>query len=124
MTAGNLVSYISYGIEAVGVLIIVTGFLLASVRAVFRLSEEGTFQNYRRQLGRAMMLGLEFLVAGDIIHTVIVEHTPADIMALGLIVLIRTVLVFTIHLEVEGRWPWQSADQSAANPEPMASDTQ
>ncbi len=54
-----------------------------------------------------MMVGLEFLVAGDIIRTIIVAHTLTDIGGLGLLVLIRTVLVFTIHLEVEGRWPWQ-----------------
>jgi len=54
-----------------------------------------------------MMLGLEFLVAGDIIRTVVVAHSITDVASLGLLVLIRTVLVFTIHLEVEGCWPWQ-----------------
>ncbi len=58
-------------------------------------------------MGRAMLIGLEFLVAGDIIRTVIVDHTLEDIAGLGLIVIIRTILVFTIHLELEGRWPWQ-----------------
>ncbi len=54
-----------------------------------------------------MLLGLEFLVAGDIIRTVVVANSISDVASLGLIVLIRTVLVFTIHLELEGRWPWQ-----------------
>jgi len=54
-----------------------------------------------------MLIGLEFLVAGDIIRTVIVDHTLEDIAGLGLIVIIWTILVFTIHLELEGRWPWQ-----------------
>jgi uncharacterized membrane protein len=54
-----------------------------------------------------MLLGLDFLVAGDIIRTVTVTHSITGVLSLGLIVLIRTLLVFTIHLEVEGRWPWQ-----------------
>ena len=52
-------------------------------------------------------MGLEFLVAGDIIRTVVVSHTLTDISSLGLLVLIRTVLVFTMHLELHGHWPWQ-----------------
>ena len=52
---------------------------------------------------------MEFLVAGDIIRTVVIAHSLAEVASLGMIVLIRTVLVFTIHLEVEGRWPWQPA---------------
>ena len=59
------------------------------------------------------MLGLEFLIAGDIIRTVVVAHSLADILSLGLLVLIRTVLVFTIHLELEGRWPWQPATEKS-----------
>ena len=89
---------------------IVIGALWASLKVVTRFlaSERATiYDDYRRALGRSMMLGLEFLVAGDIIRTVIVAHTVEDIFGLGLIVIIRTVLVFTIHLEVEGRWPWQ-----------------
>jgi uncharacterized membrane protein len=60
-----------------------------------------------------MMLGLEFLVAGDIIRTVLVAHSISDLLSLGLLVLIRTVLVFTIHLETEGHWPWQPAPEKA-----------
>ena len=56
-----------------------------------------------------MLLGLNFLVAGDIIRTVIVSHSISNVASLGLIVLIRTFLVFTIHLEVEGQWPWQKS---------------
>jgi uncharacterized membrane protein len=55
-----------------------------------------------------MLLGLDFLVAGDIIRTVTVARSISGVASLGLIVLIRTLLVFTIHLEVEGRWPWQT----------------
>ena len=102
-------------VEIVGVIAIVIGALWASLKAVksYLTADRATiYQDYRRGLGRCMMLGLEFLVAGGIIRTVIVAHTLEDIFGLGLIVIIRTVLVFTIHLEVEGRWPWQP--QSAA----------
>lgn len=108
----NVVSIVGYGIEATGVLIIFAGFLIASLTIIKRyLARDGgeLYQPYRRSLAKSMMLGLEFLVAGDIVRTVVIEHTIEDVFALGLVVLIRTVLVFTIHLEVEGRWPWQNA---------------
>jgi len=98
------------GVEVFGVIIIIFGALWASLKVVIGyLAGDRTaiYHDYRRKLGRSMMLGLEFLVAGDIIRTVIVAHTLDDIIGLGLIVIIRTVLIFTIHLEVEGRWPWQ-----------------
>ena len=102
------VSVIGYAIEAAGVAIVLFGFIIASYRILTgkQGAEEDRFVNYRRELGQSMMLGLEFLVAGDIIRTVVVDHSMQSILALGLIVLIRTVLVFTIHLEVHGRWPW------------------
>ena len=98
------------GVEVVGVIVIIVGALWASLKSVIAYlagARAELFHDYRRRLGRSMMLGLEFLVAGDIIRTVIVAHTLEDIIGLGLIVIIRTVLIFTIHLEVEGRWPWQ-----------------
>ena len=103
------------GVEVFGVIVIIIGALWASLKVVIRYlagDRAEIYHGYRRGLGRSMMLGLEFLVAGDIIRTVIVAHTLDDIIGLGLIVVIRTVLIFTIHLEVEGRWPWQP--QSAA----------
>ena len=73
----------------------------------FRHSDTASFHEFRQDIGRAMLIGLEFLVAGDIIRTVVVAHTLEDVASLGLLVLIRTVVVFTIHVELEGRWPWQ-----------------
>jgi uncharacterized membrane protein len=60
-------------------------------------------------VGRAILLGLEFLIAGDIIRSVVVDPTLLNILTLGLIVLIRTFLSMTLQLEVEGSWPWQRA---------------
>ena len=112
----EIVTMIGIGIESAGVLVIVTGFLFATVSAAkgyFSDDRADLYVRYRRQMGRSMMLGLEFLVAGDIVRTVVVAHSVQDVLALGLLVIIRTILVFTIHLEVEGRWPWQGPTQSA-----------
>ena len=105
----DIISVTGYALEAVGVVIIVIVAIAASVRGIRRMrADEGVVAlEFRKDIGRAMLLGLDFLVAGDIIRTVIVANSLVDILGLGLVVLIRTVLVLTIHLEVEGRWPWQ-----------------
>ena len=112
----DIIGVTGYALEAVGVAIIVIGAIAATVRCVRRFRDVGQnlMPEFRKDFGRAMILGLEFLVAGDIIRTVIVAHSLTDILGLGLVVLIRTVLVFTIHLEVEGHWPWQSRNASIA----------
>ena len=110
----QLIGYVGYALEVVGVAIIVAGAVAALSRYGYRhiLSRGGKpFDEFRQWMGRAMIAGLEFLVAGDIIRTVVVDHTIEDVLGLGLIVVIRTVLVFTIHLEVEGHWPWHKSGQ-------------
>jgi len=114
----ELVSIAGYAIEASGVLVVMLGSLLASYRFMrsYRALPEGVaYTSYRRQLGRSIILGLEFLIAGDIIRTVVVDNTIESIVMLGLIVLIRTFLSMTLHLEVEGRWPWQTEKRAASN---------
>ena len=99
-------------VESAGVLVIVAGAIGATFVAAHRYlrrQREDLLQWFRKQLSRAMMLGLDFMIAGDIIRTVIIDHAITDLVSLGLLVVIRTILVFTIHLEVEGRWPWQSS---------------
>jgi uncharacterized membrane protein len=115
----ELISITGYAVETVGVVIIIVGSIRASIRAAGQLSRESKvdlYRKYRREIGQAMLLGLEFLVAGDIIRTVVVANSIADVASLGLVVLIRTVLVFTIHLEVEGRWPWQPSPALSTEP--------
>jgi uncharacterized membrane protein len=96
-------------VDVVGVSIIVLGALGASVVAVRRLWQRGqpTYRLYRQQLGRSILLGLEFLVAADIIRTVAVSPTFTNVGVLGVVVLIRTFLSFSLELEITGRWPWQ-----------------
>ncbi|MEW5838870.1 MAG: DUF1622 domain-containing protein [Pseudomonadota bacterium] len=111
MSFENIVSIAGYAIEASGVLVVIIGSIMASyafVRSYRSLPDGMAYTTYRRQLGRSIILGLEFLIAGDIIRTVVVDNTVESIAMLGLIVLIRTFLSVTLHLEVEGRWPWQS----------------
>ena len=110
----ELISIAGYAIEAVGVLVIVVGSCIATVGFIraFRDQPEGVaYRTYRRQLGRSIILGLEFLIAGDIVRTVVVADTLENIATLGLIILIRSFLSVTLHLEVEGQWPWQTGRQ-------------
>ncbi|MDT3441993.1 MULTISPECIES: DUF1622 domain-containing protein [unclassified Pseudofrankia] len=100
------------GVEAAGVAVIVMGTLAATILAAFRLrpGEQSTYRSYRENLGRSILLGLEFLVAADIIRTVAIAPTFTSLGVLGVIVLIRTFLSFAIELEVTGRWPWQKRE--------------
>lgn len=105
----EFIGTVSYAIEAAGVLVIVVGCVIATVRAISRgkISSESAYQDYRRDIARSIILGLEFLIAGDIIRTVIVSETLANVAVLALIIVMRTFLAFTLHLEIEGSWPWQ-----------------
>lgn len=97
-------------IEVGGIAIIVLGLLGASIAVVWQVmkgrSGSEAFSLYRSNLGRAILLGLEFLVAADIISTVAIEPTLQSLLILGGIVLIRTFLSFSLEVEIEGRWPW------------------
>jgi uncharacterized membrane protein len=110
-------------IDAVGVAVIAGGALLAVFLTIGRIRRDdgGAYDFFRRRLGRAILLGLEFLVAADIIRTVAVTPTGESVAVLGGIVLIRTFLSFSLEMEVTGAWPWQqrsaaAADKSAARP--------
>ena len=96
-------------VDGVGVLIVVGGALLATVRlAILRTHGTGSYyMTYRQDVGRAILLGLEFLIAGDLIRTVVVAPTMQNVAVLGLIVLIRTFLSLSLQLEIEGRLPWR-----------------
>jgi uncharacterized membrane protein len=97
-------------VELIGVLIIVFGFIYAFFSTILlkRKKSEDRLGNFRTVIKKNMLLGLDFLVAGDIIRTVTVDPSLSGVASLGFLVLIRTTLVFTIHLEIEGHWPWQT----------------
>ena len=96
-------------VDAAGVSVIIIGAIMATVRFLLRKPDGmiSRYRRYRQDIGRAILLSLEFLVAGDIIRTVVVDPTLDNVMVLGVIVLIRTFLSMALQLEVEGRWPWQ-----------------
>jgi uncharacterized membrane protein len=104
---------IARGVEILGILTLVLGLAAALVRAGLALlggrgAEEG-YRIVRTVFGRSILLGLEFLVAADIIRTVAVEPSLQNVAVLGVIVLIRTFLSFSLGVEIDGRWPWQRA---------------
>lgn len=106
----EIISIAGYSIEAIGIFVVLIGSAISTAAFVgtYRKFPEGVaYGTYRRQLGRSIILGLEFLIAGDIIRTVVVADTLENVAVLGLIILIRSFLSVTLHLEVEGRWPWQ-----------------
>ncbi len=107
--------WIGTGIEAAGVGVIALGTLITGVSCALRMRRIGAGKAYaelRVGWARSILLGLELLVAGDIIRTVVVQPTFERIALLGLVVLIRTFLSFTLELEVTGHWPWQRTDRA------------
>jgi len=99
-------------VEMLGVGTITVTALYALLRAAILLRKRETegeiFQQLRQLLGRGVLLGLEFLIAADIIYTVAVELTFETIGVLASVVLVRTFLSFTLEVELQGRWPWQA----------------
>ena len=98
--------------EVLGVAVIVGGFVVALVRAIIVTRRDGYRRGYeemRATFGRSVLLGLEILVAADIIRTVAVEPTIDNLLVLGLLVLIRTFLSWSLEVEIDGRWPWKRA---------------
>ncbi|MEO5901385.1 MAG: DUF1622 domain-containing protein [Ilumatobacteraceae bacterium] len=93
-------------IDAVGVAAIVLGAAASFVGVALRRAEGDPYRRFRRQLGRSILLGLELLVAADIIRTVAVKPTLERIAVLAGIVAIRTFLSFSLELEITGSWPW------------------
>ena len=100
-------------IDAIGVAVIAIGTLISAAGAVarWRRNTGDVYRVFRQQLGRSILLGLEFLVAADIIRTVAVTPDARSVAVLAGIVLIRTFLSFSLELEVTGYWPWQKNRQ-------------
>lgn len=98
-------------VDVAGVAAIVLGVIAASLIAAHALlrrrRDQDIYHRYRQRLGRSILLGLELLVAADIIRTVAITPTFESVGVLGMIVLIRTFLSFSLELEITGRWPWQ-----------------
>jgi uncharacterized membrane protein len=103
-------------IEAVAVIIIVYALIYGSVRYIVNViqskqTSRERFRQYKHGLGKALLLSLEILVAADVIRTVALEPSLPKILMLGLLVLIRTFLSWSLILEMDGHWPWQPRPQ-------------
>lgn len=110
----EIIDAIGTGVEAAGVVVLLAGAILATLRAANSvLRKKSAYHAYRRDLGRSILLGLELLVAGDIIRTVAVTPTFTSVGVLAVIVLIRTFLSFALEVEITGRWPWQKQPVSS-----------
>jgi len=112
MELGHILEKLTMAVEAAAIAVIILGILIATGIYIFRLlRKQGwieSFESYRRGLGRMLILSLEFLVAADIMRSVLIEEpTFRSIGLLGLLVLIRTFLSWSLEMELDGRWPWQ-----------------
>jgi uncharacterized membrane protein len=121
MSFEEAMASIARGVEVLGIATLVLGLAAALVRAGLAMvggqGGEESYRIIRTVFGRSILLGLEFLVAADIIRTVAVQPSLQNVTVLGLIVLIRTFLSFSLGVEIDGRWPWQRAAlERAASP--------
>lgn len=125
-TFRSVMEWVGLAFDATGVIVIAVGALTAAWRLLVGAPASGTtgIRRFRQEFGGAIVLGLEFLVAGDIIRTVVVAPTLENVAVLAIIVLIRTVLSMALQVEIEGRWPWQrhgsAADGQSPPPLPAA----
>lgn len=112
---GMLMKWITLGIELAGIAIIVLGAVISFLWFIAGLLKKkgdvNCYHEFRANLGRSILLGLEFLVAADIISTVAIEPTLNSVAVLGVVVLIRTFLSFALEIEIEGSLPWRRAEK-------------
>ncbi len=110
------IEFAAQGIEALAVAVMVFFIIIGTTRWIFHSLKkiEGGYERYRVVLGKTLLVGLELMVAADIIRTVALDLTLSSITLLGGIVIVRTFLGWTLSMEVEGRWPWQKKKESSS----------
>ena len=106
------IEWSALGVEILGAVVIFVGVMRVAltrgtVRFLLKQGQPGDYESYKHEMGRSLLLGLEFLVAADVIRTVALEPTLGNVAVLGLLVVVRTFLSWTLTVEIEGRWPWQ-----------------
>jgi uncharacterized membrane protein len=105
-TVSNLIHLVGVCIEVFGVFIIVAGIVWSTLLFAQQRNVERHYDQYKIRIGRSLLLGLEVLVAADIVKTIAIELTYASLGLLAGLVVVRTFLSWTLVLEIEGRWPW------------------
>ena len=109
-----VIEYAALAIELFAVAIIVLAIVHGTLHYLIRIKQQvgDAYQQLKAQLGKALLLGLEFLVAADIIRTVALEPNLQNVLILGLLVIIRTFLSWSLVVEIEGHWPWRQKRES------------
>jgi uncharacterized membrane protein len=124
-TIHHITEWLALVIELLAVAVIVAGVVMVvisrgTVRYLFHLSEQGAVERYKEQLGRPLSLGLLLTVASDVVRNVTAEATAANLVVLGLLVVVRTVLNWSLFVELEGRWPWQRSHRDSSQIEGLS----
>jgi uncharacterized membrane protein len=117
-TIHQAVGWAALGIEALAVAVVVTGVLLVAfrfgtIRYLFHVHTSREYESYKQQLGKPLLLGLEMFVAADVVRMAALDFTLNNVLVLGLLVLVRTLLSWSMFVEIEGRWPWQPGVETA-----------
>lgn len=113
----ELIRYSTIALESAGVAVIMIGAVLATIIFFSRVRRSGldaTYRSYRADLGRAILIGLELLIAADILNSLVIDPTLNGLAVLASIVLIRTFLSFSLEVEINGHWPWDSTRLTGA----------
>ena len=123
----EVIEWAALGIEVLAAAVIVAAVAVVAIRQgtvryLFHIGEPGAYRSYKLQLGKPLLMGLELLVAADVVRTVALEPTVTNVAVLGLLVVVRTFLSWSLEVEMEGRWPWQvgtETDQPKASELPV-----
>ncbi len=118
-TIHQLIEWAALGIEILAAAVILATVVIiavtrGTVRFLFKLEHVGAYDSYKHQLGKGLLLGLELLVAADVVRTVAFEATLQNVAVLGLLVVVRTFLSWSMLVEMEGRWPWQGKAETTS----------
>ena len=121
----SVMEWAAFALETLAVAVIVGGAVIAAVRcglirALFHLEQPSVVSGFKHQFVSSVLLGLDLLVASDVIHTAALESTLYDVATLGLLVMVRIALTWSLVVETERRWPWQplptAGDGDSAEP--------
>ncbi len=107
----ELIRYSSTVLEASGLAVIMIGAIVSSSAFLIRLRLRGfdaSYRSYRADLGRGILLGLELLIAADILKSLLIDPTLSGLLVLAGIVIVRTFLSFSLEVEINGHWPWET----------------
>ena len=109
------IEFATIAMEIFAVIVIIVGIVYGAARFIAAMVRRGdiprAFVTFKAFMGRTLLLGLEILVAADVVRTVALEPTMDNVIVLGILVLIRTFLSWSLVVEIEGRWPWQKASE-------------